>query len=101
MSDQVTVMAHLVARPEKIDETKAFLMSLIVRTRAENGCVDYDLHQSDDNPAQFSFYENWTSQAALDRHMETPYLKELVARKDELLALDPDVRLMTMLSKRK
>lgn len=101
MPDQVTVMAHLVARPEKVDETRAFLMALIERTRAENGCVDYDLHQSDDNPAQFSFYENWISREALDRHMETPYLKELVERKDEFLALDPDVRLMTMISKRK
>ncbi|NLS02946.1 antibiotic biosynthesis monooxygenase [Rhizobium sp. P32RR-XVIII] len=101
MSDQVTVMAHLVARPEKVDETRAFLMSLIERTRAENGCVDYDLHQSDDNPAEFSFYENWISREALDRHMETPYLKELVERKDEFLALEPDVRLMTMISKRK
>jgi quinol monooxygenase YgiN len=83
MSEQLTVIAHLVARPDKIEDTKAFLMSLIERTRSESGCVDYDLHQDNDNPAEFSFYENWTSREELDRHMEMPYLKELVARTDE------------------
>jgi len=100
MSDQLTVIAHLMARPDKIEDTKAFLMSLIERTRAEAGCIDYHLHQSQEDPAKFSFYENWSSPAALDEHMETPYLQELVARKDEFFAVDPDIRLLTMISPR-
>jgi len=100
MSEQLTVIAHLVARPEKIEDAKAFLMSLITRTRAEAGCVDYHLHQSEEDPTSFYFYENWTSRKALDEHMETPYLRELVARKAEFLKSDPEVRLMTMISPR-
>jgi quinol monooxygenase YgiN len=100
MSDQLTVIAHLVARADRIDDTKAFLLSLIERTRAEIGCVDYHLHQSQEDPAKFAFYENWTSQAALDEHMEAPYLKELIARKGELFKVDPDIRLLTMISPR-
>lgn len=100
MSEQLTVIAHLVARPDKIEDTKTFLLSLIERTRAEAGCVDYHLHQSDEDPASFYFYENWKSGTALDQHMETPYLRELVARKAEFLKVDPDVRMMTMISPR-
>jgi quinol monooxygenase YgiN len=90
----------LVARPDKIEDTKAFLLSLVGRTRAEAGCVDYHLHQSEEDPASFYFYENWTSSEALDEHMETPYLRELVARKTEFLKVDPDVRMLTMISPR-
>ncbi|MDL2409677.1 putative quinol monooxygenase [Rhizobium calliandrae] len=100
MSEQLTVIAHLVARPDKIEDTKAFLMSLIDRTRAEAGCLDYHLHQSEEDPANFAFYENWTSRAALDEHMGTPYLRELVARKAEFFKVDPDIRLLTMISPR-
>ncbi|MFS8114128.1 putative quinol monooxygenase [Rhizobium jaguaris] len=100
MLDQLTVIAHLVARPDKIEDTKAFLMSLIDRTRAEAGCVDYHLHQSQEDPANFAFYENWTTRAALDEHMETPHLQELISRKDEFFKVDPDIRLLTMISPR-
>ncbi|MBB3454963.1 quinol monooxygenase YgiN [Rhizobium sp. BK313] len=100
MSDQLTVIAHLVARPDKIQDTKEFLMSLIERTRSEAGCVDYHLHQSQEDPANFAFYENWTNRAALDEHMETPYLKELIARKNEFFKVDPDIRMLTMISPR-
>jgi len=100
MAKQLTVIAHLVAKPDKIEDTRAFLLSMIDKTRTEPGCVDYDLHQDDANPAEFTFYENWTSRAEWDKHMEMPYLKEFAARKNELFAVDPHIRLMTMISKR-
>jgi len=98
MAKQLTVIAHLVAKPGKIEDTKAFLMSLVDKTRAEAGCVNYDLHQDDDNPAEFTFYENWTNRAEWDKHMEMPYLQEFAARKAELFAVEPHIRLMTMIS---
>ena len=100
MSRQLTVIAHLVARPDKIEETKAFLLSLVNQTRAEPGCVDYDLHQDNANPAEFTFYENWVDRPTWDRHMEMPYLKEFASRAGELFAAEPHIRLMTMVSTR-
>lgn len=98
MSEKLTVIAHLVAKSDKIDETKAFLVSLIDKSRSEPACINYDLHQDNDNPAEFTFYENWTSREAWDRHMEMPYLVEFAKRKDELFAKEPHIRLMTMIS---
>jgi len=100
MSKQLTVIAHLVAKADKIDDTKRFLLSLIADTRAERGCVDYDLHQDDANPAEFTFYENWTSRDEWDKHMGMPYLAEFGRRAPELFAADPHIRLMTMISPR-
>lgn len=99
MSKQLTVIAHLVAKPDKIEETKAFLLSLVEPTRAEPGCVNYDLHQDDANPAEFTFYENWTNRAEWDKHMDMPHLKEFARKAPELFAVDPQIRLMTMASK--
>ena len=100
MDRQLTVVAHLVAKPDKIEETRRFLLSLVGRTRAEGGCVNYDLHQDDANPAEFTFYENWINRSEWDRHMEMPYLHEFVRRKTELFAVEPHIRLMTMISER-
>jgi quinol monooxygenase YgiN len=100
MTEQLTVIAHLVAKPDKIEETKRFLLSLIPPTRAEPGHVDYHLHQDNDNPAEFTFYENWTNRAEWDIHMTLPHLKEFARRADELFATKPHIRLMTMVSQR-
>ena len=100
MTGQLTVVAHLVAKPGKIDDTKTFLLSLVEKTRAEEGCIDYHLHQDDANPAEFTFYENWVSRDAWDKHMEMPYLKEFVAKAPELFAAEAHIRLMTMVTER-
>jgi quinol monooxygenase YgiN len=100
MSQQLTIVAHLVARPEKLAEVKAFLQSLVAVTRAEPGCIDYHLHQDDATPTEFTFYENWTSRADWDVHMTTPNLKTFMERVNDYFSAPPQIRLMTMISPR-
>ena len=94
-----TIIAHLVAQPDKIEETKKFLLALVPQTRPEPGCIEYHLHQDNDNPAEFTFYETWADRGEWDKHMETPHIKEVIARAPDLFAADIQVRLMTMISK--
>jgi quinol monooxygenase YgiN len=44
MTEQLTVVAHLVAKPDKIRQTREFLLGLVHPTRQERGCVEYHLH---------------------------------------------------------
>ena len=97
MNEQLTVIAHLRALNGQIEETKAFLTSLIAPTRSEHGCVEYWLHQDQDDPAEFTFYENWTSRAEWDKHMELPHLKIFAEHRDKTFELQK-IRLMTMIS---
>lgn len=97
MAGQLTVIAHLRALNGQIEATKAFLTGLIAPTRAEPGCVEYWLHQDDEDPAEFTFYENWTSRAAWDKHMEMPHLKAFAEVRDTVFELQK-LRLMTMIS---
>ena len=100
MSTQFTIVAHLVAKPDKIEATKQFLLGLVAPTRTEGGCVEYHLHQDDDDPAEFTFYENWRSRADWDEHMTRPHLQEFAERGKDLFAVPPHIRKMTMISAR-
>lgn len=97
MAGQLTIIAHLRALDGQIEETKAVLTGLIVPTRAEPGCIEYWLHQDDEDPAEFTFYENWTNRAEWDKHMEMPYLQAFAEVKDKVFELQK-LRLMTMIS---
>jgi len=82
----LTVVAELVAKPGKEDELKRTLLSLIEPTRKEDGCVQYDLHQSTNKTGHFLFYETWRSPEALERHTQTPHMVAFGGLREELLA---------------
>lgn len=54
-------------------------------TRQVDGCVNYDLHQAEDDPGKFFFYENWESGLHLDAHLATPHLIDFAERLGGLL----------------
>jgi len=73
---KLTIVASFHANPDKIDLVKAELEKLIPITRAEKGCLQYDLHQDNENPAHFMFYENWESRELWQVHMKARHLAE-------------------------
>jgi quinol monooxygenase YgiN len=79
---KLTIVANIKANPAKIDLVKAELLKLIPITRAEEGCINYDLHQDNDNPTHFVFYENWVSRELWQTHMGAPHLAAYMAATD-------------------
>ena len=74
MSQPLTIVARIEAEAHAVDLVKSQLLALIEPTRREAGCLQYDLHQENENPARFLFYENWTSRELWLRHMESPHI---------------------------
>jgi len=78
------VVTIQVAPGRATDFASAF-RTLQAITRQEEGCEQYELFQSLDDPDRVVLMERWSSQAALDRHMEAertrsdPYVEALVA----------------------
>jgi quinol monooxygenase YgiN len=70
----LTIVANIHAKPDRIHLVKTELEKLIPVTRAERGCLQYDLHQDNENPARFLFYENWESRELWQLHMKAPHL---------------------------
>lgn len=77
MSDQkLTIVARILAKEEKRELVKSQLLKLIDITRAEEGCINYDLHQDNENPNLFLFYENWKNRDLWKNHMKNPHLAD-------------------------
>jgi quinol monooxygenase YgiN len=98
MSNRVTVVAHVHAKPGKEAAVEKALLELVAHTRREQGCLNYDLHVSTVDPAHFLFYENWTSKADLDRHAQSAHIQAFRARAADLLAQPVDIQLWEMVS---
>lgn len=42
--------------------------------RAESGCIQYEMHRSEDDDDQFILFEQWESQTDLDAHDLAPHM---------------------------
>jgi quinol monooxygenase YgiN len=92
----VTVVAKVVAKRESVESVRGELLKLIAPTRGEEGCIEYRLHQDNEDPAVFIFCENWESEACLARHLESAHFKNYVSAIDGMLK-EKNVRRMTMI----
>lgn len=70
----LTIVADIRAKADQIDRVRTELEKLVPITRAEKGCLQYDLHHDNENPAHFLFYENWESRELWQDHMNAPHL---------------------------
>ncbi|HMS08112.1 MAG TPA: putative quinol monooxygenase [Pyrinomonadaceae bacterium] len=86
------VVAHLISKPDSIDETREVLLGLIEPTVAEAGCITYELHQNTADPTDFTFIEEWTDDASLDAHLESAHLAAAREKLGDLLAEPADIR---------
>lgn len=75
----LTIVAHITAKADQVDLVKSELLQLIEPTRAEAGCVQYDLHQDNEAPAHFMFFELWETRDLWQAHMESSHLKAMQA----------------------
>ncbi|WP_394147090.1 putative quinol monooxygenase [Shewanella atlantica] len=74
MSSTLTIVARIEAVEDKVELVKRELLKLIAPTLNEPGCIQYDLHQDNEYPAVFIFYENWQSRELWQAHMGSTHL---------------------------
>lgn len=73
------VVATIVARPGHEGTVRAALEQVVPPSRAEAGCLRYELHVDNADAARFVMLEEWTGAAALAEHEATAHFKALVA----------------------
>ena len=76
---KLTIIARITAKEEKRELVKNELLKLIETTRAEEGCINYDLHQDLENPNFFLFHENWENRELWQKHMGNQHLADYIA----------------------
>ena len=69
----IVVEAEIV--PERVDEFLDVIEKDAAGSRAEPGCLRFDVCRSQDDPCKFFFYEVYTDAAAVAFHKEQPHFK--------------------------
>ncbi|WP_349358761.1 putative quinol monooxygenase [Stappia sp.] len=70
----LTIVATIHARPDREALVRQELEKLVAPTRAEPGCIRYDLHHDIKSPGHFLFYETWASRDLWQAHMNAPHI---------------------------
>ncbi len=76
---KLTIIANIKAKADKIDLLRTEFLKLVDKSRADEGCIKYDLHQDNKNPAHFLVYENWESSEVLQKHLGAQHFKDFMA----------------------
>ncbi|MGO7733120.1 antibiotic biosynthesis monooxygenase [Rhizobium leguminosarum] len=97
MTTPLTLVATLTAKPEHADEFVAIINGLIEPTLNEEGCIDYNLHRSNDNPNEFVLIEHWRSRQDLDDHFKQPYTAAALERFPTILSGEMRLQFLTHL----
>ena len=84
----VYLTAIIEAKAGNENQLRTILETLVARSRSEEACIQYDLHESVEKPGYFIFHEEWTNQAGLDIHNNQPHIDEFKAAASGLLAAD-------------
>jgi len=88
---QIVLAALFTARPGCGAALEAEAARMVSPTRAEPGCLRYDLHRDPENPGVIAFLESWADAGALEAHRRSPHILAWRAAAADLIALR-DVR---------
>ena len=91
-NETVHIVAHLAARDGEESRVQAELEKLIEPTRAEPGCLRYELFVNKEKPGDFVFVQQYTSDAAFQAHMDSKHVAAAIADAVPLLSAPPDIR---------
>ena len=94
----VTVIARLQAKSEMEDQVRRECLALIAPSRREEGCINYDLYQSMDDPTVFVFIEDWLSREHVEKHLEMPHCQEFDRRTEGMLLGSEEITFLKKIS---
>ena len=82
------MLTHLTFTAEagKSTELRTLLTPLILASRAEKGCIQYDMYQSQEDPNRFEIFEEWVTAEDLVNHCKSPHFLTFKANCGGLIA---------------
>lgn len=69
----IVIIATLTATPQNRDHLLRALEELLPAARAESGVYTFLLHENRQQPGQFTLYEHFRDQTAIDTHFSSPH----------------------------
>ena len=82
----LTIIANLHAKADKAELVGSELEKLIDVTRAEPGCLRFELHHNNKDAAHFIVLEVWESKDIWQAHTNAPHLRAYMTATENALA---------------
>ena len=96
--EQIVLIARLKVKADKVEELKEAALAIVAQSRAEAGCINYDIHQSIEDETVFFWHETWKHKAAIDEHFATPFFGEFFKTVEQVAAEPPQINLTRMIT---
>jgi quinol monooxygenase YgiN len=81
----IYLTAILKSKPGNASVLKDYLKELVIASRKEEACLQYDLHQLTEDENIFIFHEIWADQKGLDLHNSQVHLQHFAQQAGEIL----------------
>lgn len=75
-NEAYAVMIAGIAKPGMENYVKNYLSRLMQASRKQAGCLIYNIHQSNKNPAEFMVYMLWENKLDFEVHNQSPEMQE-------------------------
>ncbi|MBX7053802.1 MAG: antibiotic biosynthesis monooxygenase [Pyrinomonadaceae bacterium] len=98
MNEEIVLIARLKVKEDSVETAKSAALAIVEDSRAEDGNINYDVHQAIDDPSLFIWHETWKSKAAIDEHFGTPFFQTFFATVEPLAAEPPVITLTKKLT---
>ena len=93
----VKVIAQFFIAEGRLSDAIAAAKELVGKTRAEKGCLQYDMFQDNADSANLVLIEGWATQEDLDVHSESAHFQSLVPKIVGLCAKPPVIQKLTQI----
>ncbi len=98
MSEILYLTAIMKVKADKVNELKSAALAIVAGSRAEEGCVSYNVHQSIEDETVFIWRESWKSKAALDEHFNKDYFKNFFEIVNKVAEEPPQITITNLIS---
>ena len=71
----ITKRVTFIAKEGAEAKMKELLSAMVKPSKAEDGCIFYEIFQYENNPRKFMAVETWRDVAALEGHKNSPHYK--------------------------
>jgi quinol monooxygenase YgiN len=86
------VIVLVTAKPDQVDAMRRLLVSVIGPSRAEHGCLSYELLHNTSDPTDFTVIEEWESEQHYAGHFQVEHVKQALGPLAELSSKPLEIR---------
>lgn len=80
----IKIIAQFFIKEEHLDEAINLGKELLIESKKEDGCINYEFYQDDEDKTHLIFIKEWEDDISLMQHFVTPHFKSFVIKIDKL-----------------